>query len=90
MNNMKFSTEMAVREHLIQGHPITQLESINLFGLSDLARAISRIRKEGWVLNSQRVPYAKALSRVNEYASFSPPKNLPIKEILLTEYWISR
>ena len=90
MTANKFGMEMAVREHLISGQPITQLESITLFGLSLLSRTVSRMRKEGWIIESQRVPYAKALNRVNKYASFEPPQNLPIREVLLTEYWISK
>lgn len=90
MSTNKFGMELPVREHLLSGQPITQLEAITLFGLSLLSRTISRMRKEGWVIESQRVPYAKALNRVNQHASFTPPKNLPIREVLLTEYWVSK
>jgi hypothetical protein len=90
MTTVKFGMEMAVKEHLLEGHPLTQLESITLFGLSLLSRTISRMRKDGWVIKSQRVPYAKALNRVNQFAQFTPPKNLPVRDVYLTEYWVQR
>ena len=81
---------MALKEHMLDGNPVTRLEAITLFGVGNFNSEITRLRKEGWIVESQKVPFVKALKRVNEYASFKPPKNLPIKEILLTEYWISR
>jgi len=36
------------------------------------------------------VPYAAAVVRVNQHAVLEPPPNLPIREIQLTEYQISK
>jgi len=80
----------ALKEYLLEGNPMTQLESIALFGVPLLSREISRLRKEGWVINSKKVPYVKALMRVRKHSVFEPPKNLPVKEIHLTEYWVNQ
>jgi hypothetical protein len=90
MNKIKTGMAQAVTEHLLTGKPITHLEAVTLFGVSYVHRIVSDLRKEGWVVKTQRVTYAKALRRVNEHASLVPPRDLPIKEILFTEYWISR
>lgn len=81
---------LAVREHLAEGKPITHLEALTLFGVPGLTKVISDLRREGWVIKSQTVPYMAALARVNSAAKFTPPANLPIREIRLTEYWMSK
>lgn len=81
---------LGVKEHLLGGHSITQLECIALFGVPYVTPIISDLRREGYVVKSKRVPYVAALRRINESAVLQPPKNLPVKEITLTEYWISR
>lgn len=90
MTTFKFGLGIAAREHLLEGKPITRLEAVILYGVANLPDLIKDLRSEGWIVKSQRVPYAVAARRVNEYAVFEPPKNLPIKEIQFTEYWVSR
>ncbi len=90
MSSMRHGMVLAVKEHLTSGHPITQLESIALFGVPSLTKVISDMRRDGWVIESRTVPYAAAATRVNQYCSFRPPKNLPVREIQLTEYWVSQ
>lgn len=80
----------AVKEHLLTGKPITRLEALIFFGVSNLPDVISELRKNGFVIRSHRVPFAKAVARVNEHATLKTPANLPIREIVLTEYWISK
>lgn len=82
--------ETACREHLIAGNMVTNLEASLLFGVGNLTRLISRMRLEGNVIKSRSCTYAAALTRINQYAQLTPPKNLPIREILFTEYWISK
>jgi len=88
MTSVRQGLILAAREHLLEGKPITRLEAIVLYGVPDLTKLISDIRKQGWTVHSRRIPYAAATWRVNEHAILQPPKNLPIKEIQLTEYWI--
>jgi len=75
---------------LLEGRPITRLEAIILYGVANLPDLVREMRKQGWTVHSRSVPYAAAARRVNEHAVLQPPKNLPVKEIQLTEYWVSR
>jgi hypothetical protein len=79
-----------VKEHLLEGSPITHLECIVLFGVPGLTKVISDLRKEGFVIEKKRVPFFTALRRINEFAILQPPENLPMAEIDLTEFWVSR
>jgi hypothetical protein len=81
---------LAAREHLLSGNPITRLEALVLFGLPDLTRLITDVRRDGWIVKSKRVPYAAAVVRINRHATLQPPSNLPIREIFLTEYLVSK
>ena len=84
----KYEVSTGVRELFASGKPVTQLEALLLFGMSNLSTEISNLRKKGWVIRSKRVPYARAVRRVNEFATFEPPSNLPTREIMITEYWL--
>lgn len=86
MKTVKVSLVMAIKEHILKGNPITQLEGICLFGVADITPTISDLRRDGYKIDSTRVPYVRALRRLNESANLTPPKNLPVKEIALTEY----
>jgi hypothetical protein len=90
MTSFKHGLVMAAREHLLEGKPITRLEAIVLYGVPDLTKLISDMRKQGWTVHSQKIPYAVAARRVNEHAVLHSPNNLPVKEIQLTEYWVSK
>ena len=92
MSNRSVSngSRLAVREHMASGKPITELEAVTLYGVTSLPQVLSLLRKEGWVMQSKRVTYAAAVNRINDFAVFKPPANLPIREIMLTEYWIER
>ena len=90
MKTFQHGMIMAAREHLLDGNPITRLEAIVLFGVPNLPDVIKDMRKKGWIVQSRKVPYARAVRRVNEYAALTPPPNLPISEIKLTEYWVSK
>lgn len=90
MTKMKYGMALAAREHLASGQPITRLEALVLYGVSNLTDLISELRKQGWVIQSRLVSYAAAMARINKYAVLQPPPNLPVREIQLTEYWVSK
>jgi hypothetical protein len=90
MTSIRYGLVLAVKEHLAAGNPITQLESITLFGVPSLTKVISDMRSEGWTIKSRSIPYAAAVNRVNVHAQFRPPANLPSTDIQLTEYWVQR
>lgn len=80
----------AAKDHLLQGHPITRLEALIFFGVSNLPEVVYELKKQGFIIQKKSVPFAKAVARVNLQAKLEPPANLPIKDIQLTEYWVSK
>jgi len=81
---------LAAREHLASGKPLTRLEAIILYGVANLPDVIKEMRRQGWVIKSRSITYAAAMNRLKEYAELHPPRNLPINEIHLTDYWVSK
>ena len=51
-------------------------------------RHLTELKREGYMIGSQRVPMAKIIARMNKYAGVIPPAELPTREILMMEYWI--
>jgi hypothetical protein len=90
VKDSSFGLALAAREHLMGGSPITRLEAIVLFGVSNLTDVITKMRRQGWIIKSRLVPYATAVTRINHHAVFRPPPNLPVREIRLTEYWVGK
>jgi len=90
MSTIKYGLALAAREHLASGQPITRLEAMVLYGVANLPDVIKAMRRQGWVIESRLVPYATAVTRVNHYAVLQPPKNLPVREVQLTEYWVNK
>ena len=90
MKTLRFGLATAAKEHLAEGEPITRLEAMVLYGISNLPDVISELRNQGWVIESRPVSFAAALARVNQQAKVEPPANLPVRQIQLTEYWVSR
>ena len=85
----KYHSGLALKEHFIQGNRVTQLEAILLFGVQTLRRRITDYKKQGHLVKSEKVPMAKVLTRINKYIVCTPPKELPTREIVVTEYWFS-
>lgn len=81
---------LAVKEHMLTGRPITRLEALILFGVSNLPETVFELKRDGWDVQKRKIPYATAMVRINEHAILKPPANLPIREIMLTEYWVSK
>ena len=90
MKNKKYGNTMALKEHMLQGNKLSRLESLLLFGVQNYTAVLSTIKQDGYILKSQKVPMAKILKRINKYTKCHPPKNLPVIEIIMTEWWISR
>jgi len=90
MKQAKYSAETAAKEHMLEGNSLTRLEAIVLFGVISLPGLIRRMRNEGWVVESRKISYAAAIQRMRASAKVEPPSNLPVREIQLTDYWVSR
>jgi len=63
---------------------------IVLFGIANLPDVVKAMRREGWLVEQRLVPYAAAMKRINEHAVLKPPPNLPIREVMVTEYRVTR
>lgn len=81
---------LAAKEHLLTGNPLTRLDALILFGVSNLPELVYELRGDGHIIKTKKIAFAAAMVRVNKHAVLQPPKNLPIREIMLTEYWVSR
>lgn len=81
---------LAIKEYLLDGNPITQLEALAVFGVSWLPQLISQLKKDGYRFGRGNISYLKLVTRMKSQMQFIPPKNLPLKEILFTEWWIVR
>ena len=90
MSGSKYSAETAVKEHVLEGNPITRLEALILFGATNLTAIVRRLRNQGFMIESKRICFAAAIKRMEGQARVDPPKNLPIRDLQLTEYWISK
>lgn len=84
----KYRPSEALREHLLNGNPVTLLEAMLLFGVQNPNAELTRIKKAGFIVSSKPVPMAKIIRRLNEQINCSLPSNLPYKEISFTEYWV--
>ena len=85
-----YGNVMALKEHLLSNNKISLLECQLLFGVQNLTAEITRLRGEGYIVKSQKVVMAKIIARVNKYTTCLTPKNLPTKEIIVTEWWVSK
>ena len=73
---------------MLEGHPVSLLEAILLFGVQNPNAEFARMKKDGFLINSQQIPMAAVLRRMNEFAVCKPPHQLPYKEMTLKQYWV--
>lgn len=85
-----YSGVMAMKEHILKGNKISNLEALLLFGVQNLQNEMRLMKNEKYFIKSNKVPMVKILNRVNKYVSCKAPDNLPVKDILSIEYWISQ
>ena len=90
MSKFKHGNATAMREFMLSGNKISRLEGILLFGVQNLTAVITTIRRDGYTVKQQRVSMIKILKRVNQYAACKPAKELPAKDVIMTEYWIGQ
>lgn len=51
---MKISQNERIRKHLIDGHKITPLDALNLYGIFRLASRINDLRKDGMAIKTEK------------------------------------
>ena len=86
----RYSGVDALTEHLLSGECVTLVEALMLFGVQSLRYEIYRLKREGFKVKTRRIPFTKALVRLNKHMIIEPPQDLPHKEIMVTEYWIEQ
>ena len=89
-NLQGFPAAEAMLEHMLEGNLISLIEAMNMFGVCNPAAVLTKLRKGGHIIHSRRVPMIKIIVRMNQYMVMKPPADLPTKECLMVEYWISR
>ena len=90
MSGAKYKPSVALREYLLEGNRVSLIEALLLFGVQGVNSQLTDIKRDGFIVKSQRVPMAKIIRRINEHTVCKVPENLPYKEITMIEYWISR
>ena len=86
----KFNGHLALLIEMENGRRISRLESQILFGVQNLTADISQLKRQGYMIKSKKVPMARILKRMNDYCTVIPPKQLPVRDIMVREYWISK
>ena len=85
-----YQPALALREHMLDGNPVSLLEALLLFGVQNPNAELTRMRKDNLRIESKRVPMAKIIVRINKFVQCSVPEHLPYRELTMTEYWIAR
>ena len=60
-----YSGVMAMKEFILQGNSISNLEALLLFGVQNLQNEMRLMKRDGYYIKSQKVPMAKILRRLN-------------------------
>ena len=85
-----FNGYVAMLSEMENGRRISRLESQILFGVQNLTADISQLKRQGYMIKTKKVPMARILKRMNDYCTVIPPKQLPVRDIMVSEYWISK
>lgn len=76
----------STREHLLSGEPITRLEALLLYGMPDLTKLASDLRRERFTIERSSVSFADVIERLAARVAVTPPADLPVAEINLAQY----
>lgn len=86
MSKQKNSGITAIRDYMVDGHPITRVEALVIFGVPDLTKVVSDLRAEAYTVERGAITFAGAIVRMRGIAVVQPPADLAVREIMLTEY----
>ena len=90
MSRIRYGNVSALTEYMIEGNRVSRIESLLMFGVQNLPEAIKAVKKKGFVVKKTQITMAKILRRLNKDLSCKAPKNLPIRDIIMSEWWISK
>ena len=88
--NLKYGNSDALLEYMLGVKRISILEAILYFGVQSPNRAFTQFKRKGFIVKKDSVSMAKVIVRINKQLSCKTPENLPIRDIIMSEYYISR
>jgi len=89
-NKIIYKGSVALEEYVLAGNKISILEGVLLFGVSNPYEAIRGLKKKGFSIKKTPVAMAKILTRINKNYKVERPKGLPISDIIMHEWWVSK
>ena len=89
-NTVKYGAVSALTDHMLKGNRVSRIESLVIFGVQNFTAVLSNLKKDRFIIKKQPVTMARILRRINQYATCKVPKNLPTKNIIMHEWWVSR
>ena len=87
---LKYGNSEALLEYMLNGENVSILEAILYFGVQSPNRAFTSFKRKGFLIKKKTASMAKIMVRINKNLKCHTPKNLPIKEINMSEYFISK
>ena len=91
MGNIKYGNTTALKEYMINGGRVSRIESLLLFGVQNFTAVLTLIKRDGFIVKKTPVSIAKILRRINENnVACKAPKSLPVRDIIMNEWWISK
>ena len=89
-NKIKYGNSEALLEYMLNGETVSILEAILYFGVQSPNRAFTQFKRKGFIIKKKSVSMAKVMVRINKSLKCKTPKNLPIRDIIMSEYYISK
>ena len=87
---LKYGNSEALLEYMLNGKNVSILEAILYFGVQSPNRAFTSFKRKGFLVKKKSASMAKVIVRINKNLKCDTPKNLPIKDINMSEYYISK
>ena len=88
--NLKYGNTQALKDYMLEGKRVSRIESLILFGVQNFTAVLTTFKRDGFIIKKEKVSMAKILYRINKTVKCNSPKNLPIKQIMMNEWWISK
>lgn len=89
-NTYTHKGNVALEEYVLKGNRISILEGVLYFGVSNPYEAIRRLKKKGFIIKKSPVTMARILARINKQLKCEHFKNLPVSDINMHEWWLSK
>ena len=87
---IKYGNTEALLEYMLDGGTVSILEAILYFGVQSPNRAFTQFKRKGFIVKKKSVSMAKVMVRLNKNIKCNTPKNLPIRDIIMSEYYINK